>query len=351
MKELLKKYKILIIVFIIAIILFAIISVINTSNNPDNVVKKYCDIMVKGNYGDILDIAYFPESEFITKDKIEEGKKVYYEKMKEERNDVISCTFSKANETEEKITYKLTINENSTDTLELDKKTNKVIIKDIYEDDIVTVCKNSTVTVEDKDISKYKQDNSPDAEKFDIYKIVILSNVKYKIKITNPILNDIDSEFSSKIDSNYAKSRITSENCKDGELINYINKMYIEIVDTVINNKDVSPLNQYFIHNNANEFINTCNNKVTSSLKGKKNYDIGWTHTFNAWDKNLDYEKEEIVISYDDENKLSLFFYIGYNYTKKYNMLTEDKNDKIAITLHLTKKDNNWKIEDWSKNL
>lgn len=130
MKDLLNKltltHKILIglgIFAIIAVIIVATFVIIN--NNPNKAIKKYCDIMVKGNYGDILDVAYLPDSEFITKEKIEEAKQKYFERMK--NSSITSCTYTKANENDETISYKLTINGNRTDTMSVDKKNKESI--------------------------------------------------------------------------------------------------------------------------------------------------------------------------------------------------------------------------------
>jgi len=130
--------------------------IVSKQNSSDKVVKEYCSILVKGNFGDILDIAYLPEGEFITKDKIEELKKVYLEKMEENNNNITSCTFTKANETDESIEYKLTMektNGKDTSNIEVRKKDNKIVIDGLYKEENLTVFKDSTVYVDNKKIS------------------------------------------------------------------------------------------------------------------------------------------------------------------------------------------------------
>ena len=179
MKELLRNKKLLIgSAILLFIVIIAIILIVNLGNSPEKNIKKYCDSIVKGTYGDIIDIAYIPDSEFITKDKIEKEKQIYFENMSKESN-ITSCEYSKANETDEKITYKLTINGDSTKNIDVDKKTNKIILDGIYETKTIETFVDSKVTIDGKEV----KDVSKQDDKF-IYKAIILSNVDYEIKIT-----------------------------------------------------------------------------------------------------------------------------------------------------------------------
>lgn len=192
MKKLLKNKKLLIgSAILLFIVIIAIVLIVNLGNSPEKNIKKYCDSIVKGTYRDIIDIAYIPDSEFITKDKIEKEKQIYFENMSKENN-ITSCEYSKANETDEKITYKLTINGDSTKNIDVDKKTNKIILDGIYETKTIETFVDSKVTIDGKEV----KDVSKQDDKF-IYKAIILSNVDYKIKVTpkNGVSEEIISQY------------------------------------------------------------------------------------------------------------------------------------------------------------
>lgn len=84
-----------------------IVFTITKKNSPEKVIDEYCDILVKGNFEDALDLMYFPESEFITEEKIEELKDEYYKKMSEDFNNIVNCTYTETKETDEIIYYKI----------------------------------------------------------------------------------------------------------------------------------------------------------------------------------------------------------------------------------------------------
>lgn len=132
-----KKKKLLIGGIVIACIILVLdliiaVSVIKSKiNSTEKSIKKYCDILEEGNYADILDLVYFPKSEFITKEKIDELKPIFFEKMKEENNDIVDCTYTEANETDDILIYKLvmeTSDGQDTGSIEVRKKDGKIIL-------------------------------------------------------------------------------------------------------------------------------------------------------------------------------------------------------------------------------
>lgn len=180
MKELLAKISLKqkmlfgVIILVIAIIVIVFL----TRNSPDKIAKKYGDILVKGNYGNILDITYFPKSEFITKEKIEQAKSNYFEQMKRRNNEITSYTYSVASETDDKVIYKLIFNGKTTQNIEVDKKTNKILMDDLYNTKTIETYAESIVTIDGKEISNPRKENGKE-----IYEAIVLSNVEYEIKV------------------------------------------------------------------------------------------------------------------------------------------------------------------------
>ncbi len=151
-------------------------------NNPDSIIEQYGDILVKGNYGDIIDIAYFPESVLITEEKLEEKKKQYFEEMRENNTNVISFDYVKSTEDDEKVSYKLTINGTETEYMDVKKPENKLLIDDLYEEQECKTWRDSKITYNGVEIPK---EENNDNEQYDTYKFIALSGIDYELKIEN----------------------------------------------------------------------------------------------------------------------------------------------------------------------
>lgn len=77
--------------------------------SPEKTIETYCNSLVEKKYADILDLAYFPKSDYITSEKIKDSKSGFIDKMVEENEGVKDCTYDKIDETKDIISYKLII--------------------------------------------------------------------------------------------------------------------------------------------------------------------------------------------------------------------------------------------------
>ena len=199
----------------LGLITIMILALTGCGKSSKNVAEQYCNILVKGNYGDMLDIAYFPKSDLITKDKIKEAKQNYFEEMSKNNNNVTTCEVNQTNEDDKKIYYKVVKNGTDTENLEIDKETNKVIIKDLYVNSIAEVGDGTTVYIDGVELKDPQKkplaedgrtrsdfDSNDDYEDYlkslktykYVYNITTLKHAKYKIKYTHVFYKDIEQD-------------------------------------------------------------------------------------------------------------------------------------------------------------
>lgn len=318
----------------------------NISNNsdkfdsPDKVVAHYCDILVKGNYGDILDIADMPESEFIADKTIEGAKSNFRERFMKKNNDAISCTYTVAAEDDEKVSYKLVINGNKTQTLDIKKSNNKAIIDNISTEAHVYSLPGSKVTMSGIDMSKYKVDDNDTYFGWFLehYTITILSDDKSVVEASHPLLSNPQKATFDKVfrivfpqeftpdnhsrNGNYVTPIIEESVIKEeyyNEINNLAETVIFSIIKDTFENNDVSKYNQYFINNDNSSLSNL-------HFEGKK-------QTI----ENVNIHN----ITIKDEKRISLC--ISYNY---YN----DTNSKSSF-FNIIKDGDGWKIEKVTDNI
>lgn len=237
---------------ILAVIMIIVGVVVFSGNakGTDSVIKKYCEILKKGNYGDIIDIAYFPESQLITKEKLEEKKKQYFEEMRNSNNtNITKYEYSKINEDDEKISYKIVLNDTDVKNIDLLKAENKLLIEDLYEEKKLEVIVDSKVIVEGIELT----DKTPVDSYYDSYNFVALKGIDYNVKITHIFLNDIDTNLDYDVHyqsgTNGWKTEISEQFEKDLE------EIFRGIIRYYQQGGDSSTLNKYFVNNNASEFL------------------------------------------------------------------------------------------------
>lgn len=231
-----------IIIIVVGIIVFS-----GNAKGTDSVIKKYCDILKNGNYGDIIDIAYFPESQLITKEKLEEKKKQYFEEMRNSNNtNVKKYEYSKTNEDEEKISYKIILNDTDVKNIDLLKAENKLLIEDLYEERSLKVNVDSKVIVDGVELTN----KTTVDDYYDSYNFIALKGVDYNVKITHIYLADIDTNLDYKSSDSYNfKPEIKKQFDEDTE------EIFRAIISNLQEGKNASELNKYFVNNNAEEFL------------------------------------------------------------------------------------------------
>lgn len=124
--------------------------------SPEKTIETYCNSLVEKKYADILDLAYFPKSDYITSEKIKDSKSGFIDKMVEENEGVKDCTYDKIDETKDIISYKLIIttdNGDETRDIEVRKKDGKIVLDDLYAERYIKVFKDSKVSIDGKKVT------------------------------------------------------------------------------------------------------------------------------------------------------------------------------------------------------
>ncbi len=333
-----KKLKCLSLVMLVALMLTGCggKDSVSNLNSPEKVVARYCDILVNGNYGDILDIADLPESEFITKDIINGAKANFRERFLEENEEAISCTYTMATEDDEKVSYKLVINESSTKTLDIKKSNNKAIIDDIYVEANIYSPLGSSVTVDNIDISKYKiseTSNIYDNSAVEHYTITVLSDYNYSVKSSHPLLstsqeaNFTDDEegllvffsyyvgYKNSPEKNGYGENMTEITIKEkyyNEIEKFVDETIVPIIKDVSDNKDISKYNQYFVDGDATILSNKINPKYLSdsfpietiSLYGENKVEILIRYAHSSSNGGSDFHCNLMIIRNGDNWKI-----------------------------------------------
>ena len=335
-----KKVKYLVLIMIILLTGCGKKNNADILDSPDKVVARYCDILVKGNYGDILDIADMPESEFITKDAIEGAKSNFRERFMKNNNDAISCTYTKAADDNEKISYKLVINDSETKTIDVKKSNNKVMLDNIYTDADIYSISGSKVTIGGIDASKYKVDDNDTYFGWftDHYKITILYDDNSTVEATHPLLSIpqrtsfkqffrivFPQSFNSQNhpNGNSDTSQLLEESIINVDDYNKIEKLANDVIFPLI--KDV------FDGNDVNKYNNYFVNADTSSLS---NINLDSVERLND---------DMSIYNFEIESEDKIVVCINYGYYSNGNSAT--------TFFEIIKNDNDWKIEKVKKDI
>ena len=250
------------------------------NKTTENIAEQYCNILVKGNYGDILDIAYLPQSDLITKEKIEEAKQNYFVEMSKNNNTITTCEANQTNEDDEKIYYKLIKNGTDTENIEVDKKTNKIIIKDLYVNSEIKVGDDTTVYIDGVELKNPEKKSAAEPGKtladFEyyqdsyerylkqleeyvyVYKVTSLKYADYKIKYTHVFYKDYEQDLCKNdgcSNSQYINGYMSSGYIKDETLVSSLKNTFKEIALVGFEGKDKSPVSKYFSSSDAMTYI------------------------------------------------------------------------------------------------
>ena len=245
-----KTWIILSIIISIIIISIGGFVLLNNKDNPDKIIEKYCKILVKGNYGDIIDIAYLPENELFTKERIEQKKKQYFEEMRKDNNNVTSYEYSKTNEDEEKISYKVILNGTETKNIDINKSNNKIIIDGLYEEKEIDAPKGFNVSIDNISLTKIGE-----KEDVDTFKALVFTGLDYKVKISHPFFNDKIVNLGETFFSGANMfENLKDENLKK-EISNTLDEFTKDIYKVCIETKQIDTLNKYFANSNAKELL------------------------------------------------------------------------------------------------
>ena len=161
--------------------------------SPEKTIETYCNSLVEKKYADILDLAYFPKSDYITSEKIKDSKSGFIDKMVEENEGVKDCTYDKIDETKDIISYKLIIttdNGDETRDIEVRKKDGKIVLDDLYAERYIKVFKDSKVSIDGKKVTGKTESKEDDGNQVEIYTITVLPDAEYDITVTHPVFDD-----------------------------------------------------------------------------------------------------------------------------------------------------------------
>lgn len=338
--------------------------------SPEKTIETYCNSLVEKKYSDILDLAYFPKSDYITSEKIKDSKSGFIDKMVEENEGVKDCTYDKIDETKDKISYKVVIttdNGDETRDIEVRKKDGKIVLDDLYAERYIKVFKDSKVSIDGKKVTSKTESKEDDGNQVEIYTITVLPDAEYDITVTHPVFDDEEVVLSEEsldyvkypiwqdqkmgFDDNMIDlTAITQDYFKEEykeELNTDICEGCVEIVKTVLEDGDINTLNKYFLNNNAEELV-TSNPDLNGTNRAglKEEYDIEFKQIL---DSSIN------QIKYIDKNQLKLSVAVSYQCNMSYKnqdvIVIGERNfvrgDHITLNLYCTKEKDVWKISSW----
>jgi len=338
--------------------------------SPEKTIETYCNSLVEKKYSDILDLAYFPKSDYITSEKIKDSKSGFIDKMVEENEGVKDCTYDKIDETKDKISYKVVIttdNGDETRDIEVRKKDGKIVLDDLYAERYIKVFKDSKVSIDGKKVTGKTESKEDDGNQVEIYTITVLPDAEYDITVTHPVFDDEEVVLSEEsldyvkypiwqdqkmgFDDNMIDlTAITQDYFKEEykeELNTDICEGCVEIVKTVLEDGDINTLNKYFLNNNAEELV-TSNPDLNGTNRAglKEEYDIEFKQIL---DSSIN------QIKYIDKNQLKLSVAVSYQCNMSYKnqdvIVIGERNfvrgDHITLNLYCTKEKDVWKISSW----
>ena len=339
--------------------------------SPEKTIETYCNSLVEKKYADILDLAYFPKSDYITSEKIKDSKSGFIDKMVEENEGVKDCTYDKIDETKDIISYKLIIttdNGDETRDIEVRNKDGKIVLDDLYAERYIKVFKDSKVSIDGKKVTGKTESKEDDGNQVEIYTITVLPDAEYDITVTHPVFDDEEVVLSEE-SLDYVKYPIWQDQKMgfDDNMIDltaitqdYFKKEYkeelntdicegcVEIVKTVLEDGDINTLNKYFLNNNAEEFVSSNPDLNGTNRVGlKEEYDIEF--------KQILYSSIN-QIKYIDKNQLKLSVVVSYQCNMSYKnkdaivlggSRDSVRGDHMTLDLYCTKDGDVWKISSW----
>lgn len=339
--------------------------------SPEKTIETYCNSLVEKKYADILDLAYFPKSDYITSEKIKDSKSGFIDKMVEENEGVKDCTYDKIDETKDIISYKLIIttdNGDETRDIEVRKKDGKIVLDDLYAERYINVFKDSKVSIDGKKVTGKTESKEDDGNQVEIYTITVLPDAEYDITVTHPVFDDEEVVLSEE-SLDYVKYPIWQDQKMgfDDNMIDltaitqdYFKKEYkeelntdicegcVEIVKTVLEDGDINTLNKYFLNNNAEEFVSSNPDLNGTNRVGlKEEYDIEFKQIL---DSSIN------QIKYIDKNQLKLSVVVSYQCNMSYKnkdaivlggSRDSVRGDHMTLDLYCTKDGDVWKISSW----
>ena len=339
--------------------------------SPEKTIETYCNSLVEKKYADILDLAYFPKSDYITSEKIKDSKSGFIDKMVEENEGVKDCTYDKIDETKDIISYKLIIttdNGDETRDIEVRKKDGKIVLDDLYAERYIKVFKDSKVSIDGKKVTGKTESKEDDGNQVEIYTITVLPDAEYDITVTHPVFDDEEVVLSEE-SLDYVKYPIWQDQkmgCDDNMIDltaitqDYFKKEYkeelntdicegcVEIVKTVLEDGDINTLNKYFLNNNAEEFVSSNPDLNGTNRVGlKEEYDIEFKQIL---DSSIN------QIKYIDKNQLKLSVVVSYQCNMSYKnkdaivlggSRDSVRGDHMTLDLYCTKDGDVWKISSW----
>lgn len=339
--------------------------------SPEKTIETYCNSLVEKKYADILDLAYFPKSDYITSEKIKDSKSGFIDKMVEENEGVKDCTYDKIDETKDIISYKLIIttdNGDETRDIEVRKKDGKIVLDDLYAERYIKVFKDSKVSIDGKKVTGKTESKEDDGNQVEIYTITVLPDAEYDITVTHPVFDDEEVVLSEE-SLDYVKypiwqdqKMVFEDNMIDLTAItqDYFKKEYkeelntdicegcVEIVKTVLEDGDINTLNKYFLNNNAEEFVSSNPDLNGTNRVGlKEEYDIEFKQIL---DSSIN------QIKYIDKNQLKLSVVVSYQCNMSYKnkdaivlggSRDSVRGDHMTLDLYCTKDGDVWKISSW----
>lgn len=339
--------------------------------SPEKTIETYCNSLVEKKYADILDLAYFPKSDYITSEKIKDSKSGFIDKMVEENEGVKDCTYDKIDETKDIISYKLIIttdNGDETRDIEVRKKDGKIVLDDLYAERYIKVFKDSKVSIDGKKVTGKTESKEDDGNQVEIYTITVLPDAEYDITVTHPVFDDEEVVLSEE-SLDYVKYPIWQDQKMgfDDNMIDltaitqdYFKKEYkeelntdicegcVEIVKTVLEDGDINTLNKYFLNNNAEEFVlSNPDLNGTNRVGLKEEYDIEFKQIL---DSSIN------QIKYIDKNQLKLSVVVSYQCNMSYKnkdaivlggSRDSVRGDHMTLDLYCTKDGDVWKISSW----
>ena len=339
--------------------------------SPEKTIETYCNSLVEKKYADILDLAYFPKSDYITSEKIKDSKSGFIDKMVEENEGVKDCTYDKIDETKDIISYKLIIttdNGDETRDIEVRKKDGKIVLDDLYAERYIKVFKDSKVSIDGKKVTGKTESKEDDGNQVEIYTITVLPDAEYDITVTHPVFDDEEVVLSEE-SLDYVKYPIWQDQKMgfDDNMIDltaitqdYFKKEYkeelntdicegcVEIVKTVLEDGDINTLNKYFLNNKAEEFVSSNRDLNGTNRVGlKEEYDIEFKQIL---DSSIN------QIKYIDKNQLKLSVVVSYQCNMSYKnkdaivlggSRDSVRGDHMTLDLYCTKDGDVWKISSW----
>lgn len=339
--------------------------------SPEKTIETYCNSLVEKKYADILDLAYFLKSDYITSEKIKDSKSGFIDKMVEENEGVKDCTYDKIDETKDIISYKLIIttdNGDETRDIEVRKKDGKIVLDDLYAERYIKVFKDSKVSIDGKKVTGKTESKEDDGNQVEIYTITVLPDAEYDITVTHPVFDDEEVVLSEE-SLDYVKYPIWQDQKMgfDDNMIDltaitqdYFKKEYkeelntdicegcVEIVKTVLEDGDINTLNKYFLNNNAEEFVlSNPDLNGTNRVGLKEEYDIEFKQIL---DSSIN------QIKYIDKNQLKLSVVVSYQCNMSYKnkdaivlggSRDSVRGDHMTLDLYCTKDGDVWKISSW----